>query len=311
MIINEDIHHTNLDITYHFEKSPCNSKYLLVIFSGFNRIEATPQKTYNYIRALNGVNHNKLFILDSYGPRGCYYLGENMSFEVETSVVSLISKISTMYDIPNKNIITVGSSKGGSAALYFGMKYYYGHVIAGAPQTKIADYILNTAKETTDYMLGTDESVKDSNVQRLNNIIFKQLVHNHHTKIHLFSSKNDFQYKTHVAPLIELINTCKISADVVINNDMENHGEVGKFFPDFLEQKLLEITCGVTFDENEVKINGKTVKGEFDVYKVKSHDGTFFKSQNQVKAGFRQKIKSKWYGKILVKIYHVFKKPNK
>ena len=133
MIINEDIHHTNLDITYHFEKSPCNSKYLLVIFSGFNRIEATPQKTYNYIRALNGVNYNKLFILDSYGPRGCYYLGENMSFEVETSVVSLISKISTMYDIPNKNIITVGSSKGGSAALYFGMKYYYGHVISAVP----------------------------------------------------------------------------------------------------------------------------------------------------------------------------------
>lgn len=90
MNINEKIYSSNLDIKYYFEESASKSEYLLVIFSGFNRIDAKIQKQYNYIRALSGIDCNKLFILDSYGSRGCYYIGKNMNFEVETSVLSLI-----------------------------------------------------------------------------------------------------------------------------------------------------------------------------------------------------------------------------
>ncbi len=276
MIINEDIHSSNLDITYHFEKSTCNSKYLVVVFSAFNPVNAKIKKSYHYIRTLSELNCNKLFILDSYGPMGCYYLGENMSFEVETSVVSLISKISTMYDIPNKNIITVGSSKGGSAALYFGMKYYYGHVISAVPQTKIAKFVLSgvSKKSTADYMLGTDESVRDSNVEKLNNIIYKQFQHNNFTEINLLSTEKDEQYQEHIAPLLELINSRSLKSNVVIDNDIIGHNDVTRFFPDFLNKKLMEITCGISFSLKSIKIDGELLKVDMDFSKLSNYDGT-------------------------------------
>ena len=61
--------------------------------------------------------------------------------DIETSVVSLISNIMHENNILFKNVISVGSSKGGTAALYYGMKYNYGNIIVGAPQYKIGTYL--------------------------------------------------------------------------------------------------------------------------------------------------------------------------
>ena len=118
-----------------------DSEKLVVIFSGFNGPDAERQQSYNYIRSLINLNVNKLFILDNHGDRGSYYVGNIDQGSVEMSVFELIEFQRRKLEITRKNVILCGSSKGGSAALYFGLKYGYGEVISGAPQIKISDYL--------------------------------------------------------------------------------------------------------------------------------------------------------------------------
>lgn len=50
--------------------------------------------------------------------------------------MSIVAK----YQVKLNNVITVGSSKGGYAALYYALKYGFGHAIAGGPQVKLGDF---------------------------------------------------------------------------------------------------------------------------------------------------------------------------
>lgn len=67
------------DIKYILEKNK-NSDDLIVVFSGIPRPGIKAR--YNYMRTLEKVNVNKLYILDDLGfdQRGGYYLGKIKSF---------------------------------------------------------------------------------------------------------------------------------------------------------------------------------------------------------------------------------------
>lgn len=86
-------------IKYVFQQSKKHPNFLIVVFSAFSPKGSPP--VYNYIRTLEALDVNKLFILDDHGERGCYYLGENRVFEVESSVVSLITFIANQLNITN------------------------------------------------------------------------------------------------------------------------------------------------------------------------------------------------------------------
>lgn len=257
MNIDEKIYKSNYDIKYLFKPCSYKSDYLIVIFSGFNSPESERQISYNYITALDGIDCNKLYILDSYGPRGSYYIGKDMNFEVETSVISLVTYIAAEFNIAPKNIISVGSSKGGSASLYFGLKYNFGNIISGAPQTRIADYIISVTPITADYMLGSER--EKYKIDKLNNIIFKQIDKRVFSKIHLFTSENDWQYQSHIEPLIKDLNEKEIDFDLVRDNNMKSHGDIAKFFPEFIQNKLLEIVLGIKIEKIDFRNTGSKI----------------------------------------------------
>lgn len=247
----EDVYESNLPIRYVFEEANKNKDYLVVVFSGFNPPNAKLANSYNYIRTLRNIDCHRLFILDNYGPRGSYYLGSKDSNEVESSIVSLIQYISRKYNIKQENIITAGSSKGGSAALYYGLKYHFGYVIGGAPQTKIADYIKKNTIETFEYMLGNQPT--DEEVNKLNNIIFKQLKEDCMTKIHLLTSENDIQYKPHILPFVEKLNKKKINYKLDINNRIENHNAIAVHFPLYLLSNLANIMYQINIKDLQLE----------------------------------------------------------
>ncbi|MGM0853921.1 MAG: accessory Sec system protein Asp2 [Bacillota bacterium] len=255
----EQVYNSNLPIKYVFEEGNSNKDHLLVVFSGFHN--ETNSYRYNYIKTLRNFDCNKLFILDNYGPRGSYYLGNEMNYEVETSVQSLISYMASKLNIVPSNIISAGTSKGGSAALYYGMKYNYGHIITGAPQTKIADYVRKFAKETAEYILGIEPTAYE--VSYINNLIFKQIDKEHLPHISLLTSKNDIQYKHHIVPLINTFNDKGKKIDLTIDNTIMSHNEIAVSFPAFLLNKLVGIIHGLNIDNVDVK-------SEFNVLKVKA-----------------------------------------
>lgn len=229
----EQVYNSNLGIRYYFNKALFSNKdKLIIVFSAFS--DNKPK--YNYIKTLSTYDCNKLYILDNFGTKGTYYLGLNGSFEIETAVISLITRIASENNINFKNIISVGSSKGGTAALYYGMKYNFGNIIIGAPQYKIGTYLCDLSIKTYADEIFGDRSV--SNRIKYDNLI--RLICNKKSNIFLLTSDGDNQYDRilksfeNVAEELELnlnIDKCEIN----------NHSDIARVFPNYLESKLSEI----------------------------------------------------------------------
>ena len=104
----EKVWNTHRDIRYHFieaKESTLNNQ-LIVVFAGMGMPFVYK---YNYSKALSDINCHKLFIIDDYGDRGSYYLGNNLDSLVETSVISLILNIANLSttSILSKNFSTI------------------------------------------------------------------------------------------------------------------------------------------------------------------------------------------------------------
>ncbi|MBN8193754.1 hypothetical protein JI667_16510 [Bacillus sp. NTK074B] len=250
----EQIFQGSLPIKYVYEKGDLNQDHLIVVFSGFNvpknKAKEEIKHTYNYIRTLRNLDCHKLFILDDYGPRGSYYLGNKEENGVEESIEMLIATISKKNGITKKNIITAGSSKGGSAALYYGLKYGFGKIVIGAPQTKISDYVESFATETFHYMLGETPSTEER--ENLNSIISKQVRPNVPSEIRLLTSENDIQYKKHIIPFVGLLEENDVHYHVEVNNDIQSHGEIAEHFPKYLTLNMLDIMHDVKIEDISV-----------------------------------------------------------
>ena len=113
-----------------------DSDCLVIVFSACTRPGLKAR--YNYVRTLSDTNCNRLFVLDDYAKdrRGSYYIGNNFRFNEETATRELINKIIQVTS--PKRLIFCGSSKGGYAALNFGIEHTKSFIIAGAPQYFLA-----------------------------------------------------------------------------------------------------------------------------------------------------------------------------
>lgn len=250
------------EVKYVLEEGKHNKNFLVIIFSGFASADAKPPYKYNYIRTLRQLDCHKLFILDKDGPRGSYYLGENLTFDFEKSVYSLIEHTLRQFNIKRENVITAGTSKGGSAALYYGLKYKMGYIIAGAPQTKIANYVLSIKDDTAKHMLG-DMNNKD-NIVKLNKLIYEQLESNNSTKITILGSENDWQHRQHIIPFVEKLKEKSHPHKLIIDNNIKNHSGIAQAFPNFFVSKLLDLFYSIKLNQ----INLKIIRGK--IY-IESH----------------------------------------
>ena len=232
------------EVTYVLEEAAYNTDYLIIVFSGFAPVRSLNQYRYNYVRTLRRVDAHKLFILDKDSTRGSYYLGKEMSFDFEQSVSELIEDTITKLHIDKAKVITAGTSKGASAALYYALKYKFGQAIAGAPQTRIAEYITQYAKETAAYMLGdVDDEAK---VAELNNVIYNQLDTNNETLLTILGSVHDKQYPDHIVPLVEEMDKRNHPYSLLLDENIKSHGDIAKYYPDFIVNKLLDLIHGFT-----------------------------------------------------------------
>ena len=212
------------------------SNILVVVFSGF---PADDVPRYNYVRTLKDVKVSQLFILDDFGHRGSYYLLEKGSSYPAELTESLINRI--VNDDGYKTLIIAGSSKGGTAAIYFGLQCNASEVYAGACQYYIGDYL--SQPEYAPIVMGmTGREPTREVVDSLNNLMPLQLrAHtNSNTIIHLLYSRNEHTYKEHIIGLIADLRKYGIPYDEVLEH-FADHNEVGKFFSSYLKDELSKI----------------------------------------------------------------------
>lgn len=218
-------------VKYLFQRN--RSKTLAIVFSGFPSGE---KPLYNYVKTLKNWKADKLFILDDFAYKGSYYWFQNGSNEPLKYVQLLINQ-SINRGWYNR-IITLGSSKGGTCAIYFGLTSKADEVYAAACQYYIGQY-LNTDEHRRIFqsMMGADAS--DAEQKILDSMMPDILQANagSKTKIHLMYSKEEHTYQEHIADLIKDLDKNGIEHTDKIESFKE-HGEVGKFFIPWIKETL-------------------------------------------------------------------------
>jgi hypothetical protein len=239
----EKIFYLDDPVKYLFQPSTVKSPYLLVVFAGIHTREYKGgAPVYNYIHTLKDVDHNKLFILDEYKGQLCYYLGHNCKHDYEKAVIALITSIANQHNISANNIIACGSSKGGTASLYYGIKYHFGHVVCGAPQTFIADFLSNKGKmlqQALDNMTGSDSELGKYYINRLLLRLIEDTDSFPDIRLHI--GKGDYHFEEHLVPLLEKLKSKDVSYSLDIQ-DYDNHSHTGTYYSPFLLEQLTMIT---------------------------------------------------------------------
>lgn len=213
---------------------------LIVIFSAYNKDVAL----YNYLKTLKNYKCSKLYIKDDFGPSrtGSYYLGEHGKKNVEPTVIKLIREKLCAIEGINSNIIFVGSSKGGYAALNFAVEFENSIAIVGAPQYKLGTHLNEPffypmlediiGNRTSGKIKNLDDHIKNKYINMpkgLNQQIFIQ-----YSPVEWSDVFRQYTYKTHIEPFIQDVRKY---TDIQLNEERvfyKEHNDVHKYFPSYL-----------------------------------------------------------------------------
>lgn len=80
-------------------------------------------------------------IKDHVGAHGCYLLGVAGDVQIRNVVLSLIRELVEEYSVENDSVYFVGTSKGGTSAIAYGLMFGRGRIIAGEPQYALGAFL--------------------------------------------------------------------------------------------------------------------------------------------------------------------------
>ena len=222
------------EVTYLFFRKR-RSKKLVVVFSGMGSKRAV----YNYIKTLKGIPHNRLYVLDNYGidGLGCYYIGTNGNKEVYQSIKELLERLRKKYHI--EHMIFCGSSKGGYAALNFGLNYTDSSIISGAPQYRLGYYLTHRKSPQLLYSIAGEQPSSEY-LAHLDTIIeekLKLMSKSFSGKLFLHYSDQEHTYPEHIRPLLDTLSTLGYHWNEEVMHYPE-HDDVSKYFPIYLRSTI-------------------------------------------------------------------------
>lgn len=264
MFKGEKIFNSERPVKYLYKQSYKKTNSLIIIFSAFSPIGKPP--VYNFVSTLDEFDCNKLFILDDFGARATYYLCENRNFSIERSVIELIQTIIKKNDI--EKVITCGSSKGGYAALYFGIKYGFDHIIAGSPQYLLGQYLLEqtNSQAVSEFMSGASD---DDDLHFLNDILSQEILKStNKPNVFIHVGKGEYHYQVHVKPLLKKLDEKHIPYTLDLG-DYTKHSDVALHFPQVLKDQARNI-LGFPFVTLEQTLEGNQPINSKGIFIVQS-----------------------------------------
>jgi hypothetical protein len=188
-------------VEYRFAHARNGNRHLMVVFANIFAPDDYGWAT----GVLDNLRSNILWIRDRFDGGNTYYLCKAMDFSVERSVIGLISKVMEALGLTPDDVTLWGSSKGGSAALYFGLRYGFRNIVASVPQFLIGTFVRDVYPDTGRHMLG--EAMADQDVAVLDSILPDLLRAGANPQAHLYlvSSPQDEQFASQVEPFLGLL----------------------------------------------------------------------------------------------------------
>lgn len=182
--------HGKWPVEFQFRPAQGDHRHLLVVFSSVG-------SKYGFGNALESVKCNILRIRDHFDDGASYYVARNMDFSVTDSIQALIEDHMRRLRVTREEVTLLGASKGGSAALYYGLKYDYRNIVASTPQYFLGSYSKGHG-QLGDAVLGEGQS--DENVATMDAVMPDVLARRTDLKrnIYVVSSPGDYQYEQEV-----------------------------------------------------------------------------------------------------------------
>ena len=200
-----------------------SAKQLVLVFDGIGA-------DYNYRRSFRKSSWDQLYIKDSWAGGVSYYLYENGNNHPEKITSDFIVRF--LLNHHYNKIVTFGSSKGGSSALYFGLKHHFDEVYAGACQYRVGDYIgiYHELNQNGYYKRVMGDMEKNKGICLLNGCYERIIEENNSTKtvIHLLYSKCEHTYKDHIIHLISKLDQYNIQ-HIDIIEQFSQHSMIGNY----------------------------------------------------------------------------------
>lgn len=248
----EKVFESTRSLRYYFEEAK-EEQYKDKLFVVFSAMSPKYNFVFNYMKSLQEAPVNKLFILDDFGDQGSYYIGNQRDHSIETAVTSLIQYTMAKHKVSHENVTTIGSSKGGYAALYFGLKYYFGNIISGAPQSKIGSYLIKQTpgQNIAGYIAG---SAEEGDCYYLDQLLFQLLNQPNEVSpnIHIMIGTRDHHYANHVMPLHNMLLHQGYNVSLDVENGL-THEDLKMHFPIYLQKKVENILNGKIFSSPILK----------------------------------------------------------
>ena len=223
----------------------CKSDKLCIVFSAFPQKGNMPG--YNYVRSLwNRGGVNLLYICDDMvkiPTGGSYYLGSNGDYWGINAVKALIEEFTKKRKYVKR--VGIGSSKGGTAALMFGLELQFDAVIIGGCQYKIGSYLNCPYHYKSLQVLTGMKHVSDDAIYELD-CITKKIVFSQkesQTEIWFHYSTEEHTYEEQIKDLLHdlQINNYKVHENIM---NYSEHADIAKYFPTYMLSILNDLVNG-------------------------------------------------------------------
>ncbi|MCZ7833611.1 accessory Sec system protein Asp2 [Atlantibacter hermannii] len=253
-----------LELFYLRKPARSDTRHLVVVFSGFS---GDGKPTYNYINTLLNCPADILWIKDYFHGGESYYLCSRGNFDIETKVIKFIFSILKELNLTINECTLLGGSKGGSAAIYYGMKYNFRNIIATVPQFHIGSYVEIDWNYAYLHMMGEKNAHDISLIKNtLDSMIIDVISTSEVDKnIYLITSTSDSQYATEVEPNLPLFKRFNNFNILYANSELINkHNQVNRHIVPITMSILSLSVMGVPpkFENKIIEYRSKLTEGE-------------------------------------------------
>ncbi|CCJ91257.1 conserved domain protein [Cronobacter turicensis 564] len=185
-------------IKYRYKKRKYDTQHMIFIFSGFG---GAGMFTWDFANALQDCPAHVVWIKDDFDNACTYYLCHHNDFYVEQAVITFIDAMLARYGLDKTQCTLAGFSKGGSAALWYGLKYGFKNIVSTVPQFHIGSYARRNWPEVFTHMTGEGS---EASARQLDTLLPRQLSCDTalDKNIYLLTSEADIQYESEVKPYI-------------------------------------------------------------------------------------------------------------
>ncbi|UNK47431.1 hypothetical protein [Arthrobacter sulfonylureivorans] len=220
-----DFVHSGVLVQYKRRAAKLDRRHLIVMFAGVGRLDS-----YEFDgRASSDSQAHWLWIKDKFDGQHAYYLCRNMDFSIERAVVALIEAELQRLGLSRKECTLAGFSKGGFAALYLGIKYNFGNILASAPQIYAGTHTRGNRPKIFAHLTGGGGQAE---LESLDGLLPDAVAADEQTEknIYLFSSPRDQFHAGQIVPALPMFAKYPNFNYIETDSDLVNeHTDVTRY----------------------------------------------------------------------------------